>query len=267
MNITFNLIDFDSRFTLFKESLIESGFLLSDELYISSVCIFLGYEETAVLKNKINYVKSHSKLDAFLQNIKNTFTTSLISHSREKDHVLQKTKDDVIILEEEALKKYTYQQFKKGISQVSSYLKKNNIDISQSSLLKAFSIFLGYKNWNTLSSVIKLNKEKIYNIFSPDYNTIIESAFLTLEEGVKTVYFVDLDVGPLLQEYLKSVNNLKHKYKVPLKEILKVKRINKDEINEHIFDGNAICFISDKEETSLYIFNNFIKNNKKYQLK
>lgn len=267
MKITFNIIDFDSRFKLFKESMTESGFLLSDELYMNSVCIFLGYEEKTDLQNKINYVKSHSKLDLFLHKIKNTFTTSLISHSEEKDPVLQKTKDQTIILEEEALKKYTYQQFKKGISQVSSYLKKKNVNISQSSLLKAFSIFLGYKNWNTLSSVIKQNKEKVYNILAYDYNTIIESAFLVLDEGVDTIYFVDLDAANLIQKYLKNVNTLKHKYKVPFKEILKVKRISKNEINETLFNGNSVCFISDEEETSLYIFNNFIKNNKKYQLK
>lgn len=267
MKITFNIIDFDSRFNLFKESMAESGFLLSEELYMNSVCIFLGYEEKTVLQNKINYVRSHSKLDSFLHKVKNTFTTSLTSHSEEKDSVLQKTKDQTIILEEEALKKYTYQQFKKGISQVSSYLKKKDVNISQSSLLKAFSIFLGYKNWNTLSSVIKQDKEKVYNILATDYNTIIESAFLVLDEGVDTVYFVDLDAANLVQKYLKNVNTLKHKYKVPFKEILKVKRISKNDINETLFDGNPICFISDKEETSLYIFNNFIKSNKKYQLK
>lgn len=267
MKITFNIIDFDSRFKLFKESLIESGFIFSNELYMDSVCIFLGYEEKTDLQKKIDYVRSHSKIDTLLHKIKNTFTTSLISHSEEKDSILQKTKDQTIILEEEALKKYTYQQFKKGISQVSSYLKKKNVDISQSSLLKAFSIFLGYKNWNTLSSVIKQNKEKVYNILAHDYNTIIESAFLSLDEGVDTVYFVDLDATNLIQKYLKNVNTLKHKYKVPFKEILKVKRISKNEIEETLLDGYPVCFISDKEETSLYIFNNFIKNNKKYQLK
>lgn len=266
MNITFKIIDFEYRFDLFVQSMIESGFSLEKELYINSVCIFLGYNNYEDLQKEICSVKEKSSLNNLVVKIKDTFTTSLISHSKNKNSLLQKTKAGQIILEESALKKYTYQQFKTGISQVSTYLKKNDVDISQSSLLKAFSIFLGYKNWNTLSPVIKMKKTSIYNILANDYDSIIESAFLALEEGVENVYFVDLDISSLVQEYLKQVNVLKHKYKVPLKEILKVKRISKNEISQDILDGKPVCFISNNEETSLYIFNRFIKNNKKYEL-
>lgn len=266
MNITFNITDFEYRFDLFVKSMIESGFSLDKELYINSVCIFLGYDSKEHLEQEICLVRENSSLNNFMSKIKDTFTTSLVSHSKTKNPVLQKNKQGKIIFEEIALKKYTYQQFKSGISHVSAYLKKSNVDISQSSLLKAFSIFLGYKNWNTLSPVIKMKKISIYNILAKDYESIIESAFLALEEGVETVYFVDLDVSSLMQQYLKQVNTLKHKYKVPLKEILKVKRISKNDISLNLFDGKPVCFVSNNEDTSFYIFNRFIKNNKKYEL-
>lgn len=266
MKITFNIIDFDYRFNLFKQSLIDSGYHFTEELYIKSVCIFLGYENFSTLENHLELVRKHSKMENFFSKLRDTFTTSLISHAKKKDSILQKTEDGRVVIENEALKKYTYQQFKSGISHVSAYLKKNDVDISQSSLLKAFSIFLGYKNWNTLSPVIKMKKATVYNILAKDYDSIIESAFLALEDGAQNVYFVDLDVSSLIQQYLKQVNILKHKYKVPLKEILKVKRISKNEIDATIFDGKPVCFISNNEDTSLYIFNRFIKNNKKYEL-
>lgn len=266
MKITFNIVDFDYRFNLFKQSLVDSGYHLNDELYINAVYIFLGYEKFSTLENHLKLIKTNSKAENFFSKLRDTFTTSLVSHSKKKDYILQKTADGKVIIEAEALKKYTYQQFKSGISHVSTYLKKNDVDISQSSLLKAFSIFLGYKNWNTLSPVIKMKKTSIYNILAKDYDSIIESAFLALEEGAENVYFVDLDVSSLVQQYLKQVNALKHKYKVPLKEILKVKRISKTEIEPSLFDGKPVCFISNNEDTSLYIFNRFIKNNKKYEL-
>jgi len=266
MSITFNIVSFDSRYALFKQSLKESCFDLPEHLYMETVCLFLGYSSPDHLKKNVEIFKASTKTQELLNSLKNVFTTSLSSHEKGRKNILTKLDNGQIIFEEEALKKYTYQQFKKGISQASAYLKSNGVDISQSSLLKAFSIFLGYTNWNTLSSVIKNKTQKAYNVFAPDYSSIIESAFLALEEGVETVYFVDLDASYLVQEYLKQVNTLKHKYKVPFKEILKVKRISKKEINDTIFDGRSVCFISDNDETNLYIFNRFIKNNKKYEL-
>ena len=266
MKINFSMITFDTQYHKFKKSLIDSGYIFDDNIYLQSVALFLGFSDIDVLLNNCSKVKNKNLFSLVSSFVKDTFTTSLASSKQERDVIIGKNEDGVIILKEDVLKKYTYQQFKTGVSKVSSYLKSLDINISQSSLLKAFSVFLGYKNWNILSTVIKSKRQTLYNICNTDYNILVESAFLALEENIDEIYFVDINTSHLVGEYLKNVNQLKHKYKVPLKEITKIKSIKKEEINDTLFNGKSLCFISEKEGTSLYIYNQFIKDNRLYQI-
>ena len=267
MNISVNILDFKHKFNLFEESLISSGFNLSQEVLKDCVSIFLGYKNYAHFTKTVENLKVKCGLSKILSNLSNTFTTSLISHSKKKEELVRTDKNGNIVFEEDVLKRYSHQQFKYGVSQASSYLKRNNVKVSHASLLKAFSAFLGYKNWNKLSAVITAEKNYAYNFFSNNYDEIIEFAFLSIEEGAKKVYFVDLDPAMIVGHYLKTVNQFKHQYKVPLKEILKVKSISKKSISDSIFNNEDVCFISGSQETSRYIYEQFIKNNKGYELR
>lgn len=266
MKINFSMVAFDTQYNKFKESLIDSGYTFDESVYLQSVALFLGFSDIETLLHDCKKVKNKNILSLFSSFVKDTFTTSLSSSKKERENVIGINEDGMVILKEDVLKKYTYQQFKTGVSKVSFYLKSLNIDISQSSLLKAFSVFLGYKNWNTLSTVIKSKRQSIYNICNSNYNILVESAFLALEENIEEVYFVDINTHHLIGEYLKTVNQLKHKYKVPLKEITKVKSIKKEDLTQALFNGQSLCFISEKEEVSNYIYNQFIKGNKLYQI-
>lgn len=266
MKINFSMLAFDAQYNKFKESLIDSGYTFDESVYLQSVALFLEFSDIESLLYDCKKVKNKNILSLFSSFVKDTFTTSLSSSKKARGNVIGINEDGMVILKEDVLKKYTYQQFKTGVSKVSFYLKSLNIDISQASLLKAFSVFLGYKNWNTLSTVIKSKRQSIYNICNSDYNILVECAFLALEENIQEVYFVDINTPHLIGEYLKTVNQLKHKYKVPLKEISKVKSINKEELTEGLFNGQSLCFISEKEGVSNYIYNKFIKGNKLYQI-
>lgn len=57
-------------------------------------------------------------------------------------------------------KNFTLQSFKSAVSNASDYLKGKGFEASHSSMLEAFSIFLGSKNWNTLQASLKEKNTK-----------------------------------------------------------------------------------------------------------
>ena len=266
MKVNFTLTSFDEKYMLFKDSLKESGIILEEGIAMKAVAIFLGYKNIDKMIEHCKLIKNENALSKISSFLKTTFTTSLISHSQDREFIIGEDDKGNLVFKDDVVKKYTYQKFKTGVSKVSQHLKSEGIKVPNLSLLKAFAVFLGYKNWNTLSSVIKEKREKVYNVFNDDYDLIVETAFLALEEGVDNVYFVNVDKKMLANHYLKCVTTLKHKYKVPFKEILKIKIIKKEDIKSNFFDGRPLCFISPDQLSSDYIYENHIKRNKKYQI-
>lgn len=57
-------------------------------------------------------------------------------------------------------KNFTLQSFKSAVSNASDYLKGKGLEVSHSTMLNVFSVFLGSKNWNTLQAELKEKNNK-----------------------------------------------------------------------------------------------------------
>lgn len=89
-------------------------------------------------------------------------------------------------------KNFTLQSFKSAVSNASDYLKGKGFEAPRSSMLEAFSIFLGSKNWNTLQASLKEKNTK---------NDDLDDVY-RLPSGIILV------ISKNEQEYIDYINNV-----------------------------------------------------------
>lgn len=78
--------------------------------------------------------------------------------------------------ENEMKKQFTTQNFKSSAKKTGDYLNNKGYNIPRSTILNSLSLFLGYKNWNTLESILKNNTDSENSLFNRDSSIYIISA-------------------------------------------------------------------------------------------
>lgn len=102
-------------------------------------------------------------------------------------------------------KNFTLQSFKSAVSNASDYLKGKGLEVSHSTMLNVFSVFLGSKNWNTLQAELKEKNNK----------DVDDNALYNLKSGIILV------ISKNEQDYIDYINN------VIMKEIFNIRANDK----------------------------------------
>lgn len=89
-------------------------------------------------------------------------------------------------------KKFTLQSFKSAVSNASDYLKGKGLEVSHSTMLNVFSVFLGSKNWNTLQAELKEKNNK----------EVDDNYLYNLKSGIILV------ISKNEQDYIDYINNV-----------------------------------------------------------
>lgn len=89
-------------------------------------------------------------------------------------------------------KNFTLQSFKSAVSNASDYLKGKGLEVSHSTMLNVFSVFLGSKNWNTLQAELKEKNNK----------DVDDNALYNLKSGIILV------ISKNEQDYIDYINNV-----------------------------------------------------------
>lgn len=89
-------------------------------------------------------------------------------------------------------KNFTLQSFKSAVSNASDYLKGKGLEVSHSTMLNVFSVFLGSKNWNTLQAELKEKNNK----------EVDDNYLYNLKSGIILV------ISKNEQDYIDYINNV-----------------------------------------------------------
>lgn len=120
-------------------------------------------------------------------------------------------------------KNFTLQSFKSAVSNASDYLKGKGLEVSHSTMLNVFSVFLGSKNWNTLQAELKEKNIKSDN----DIYNLKAGIIVVISQNEKDYinYINDVIVPKVLseQENKKVIRNLaEYKYYNSSENLLKI---------------------------------------------
>lgn len=114
-------------------------------------------------------------------------------------------------------KEFDLKTFKKSASNVSGFLKDKNVDISHVTLYNALSLFLGYKNWNTLNNVLSkpAGQETTKNkkVDDSSIDLIFKNRVIRFVDFFKNVYNAEYGshivlVGKATSPYRMKVENI-----------------------------------------------------------
>lgn len=133
-------------------------------------------------------------------------------------------------------KEFDLKTFKKAASNVSGFLKDKNVDISHVTLYNALSLFLGYKNWNTLNNTLSKPAASETEIISTNEMSV-NACGVNLMFKDRVLSFVDFFQNFYNAEYSSNIiltGKDMFPYRIKVENILEAARKISDNYNSNL---------------------------------